>query len=353
MQLRRTAFVKQKKKEEKIIEPEEKKTELPTASVQSLLSSKNSTPKDEDRAEIDNVIEKISQNEDTSSTQNTIKDEFNSLNLSIKRLDNDIARLKDLLVRAKLLTIEPSSNSVEAIRFEYLSARLTRLRQLAVTMATSDRGKEAKDSYILWSTNQRNLAIRKATLDIDEMQKKKKSVVEKVTDSPPASVTPKKVKGLSNLFGSDEFGAAGRHIKFTTLDTTDSIERRPSILSAIEGPVLPDPLATGSLTLDDVMDAKVDTMIERHRSYLDSLCENDVFFAETTPKEPPRRSSLTIGRPDKALHMLKALKAEDVQHESGRPIGGVSFCEGTEPESNDKEVQSQGNFFWYKCNCNY
>lgn len=255
----------------------------------------------------------------------SIQEEYNTLLASISKTNTEVDRLRKLLIRAKLLAMDSASSNVEAIRLEYISSRLMRLRQLNVIPGNSERKTEARESYHLWCTNQRNLAVRKAKLDAEEMRKKKLSSRKAHPASPSPALTPtKKSKGITNIFGSED---GSRHVKFLSVDSTDG-DRRLSFFGAAEGPVLPDPLAGENTTLEDAMSAVSQEVMERHEKYLNSLRKVNSLLVEETAQEsttPPPAQSISLSitaqegkqpTPSKAGAIIKASRA-------------VSFCEST------------------------
>jgi hypothetical protein len=268
--------------------------------------------------------------------KSSIQDEYNLLCLSIRKLGVRTRQLKELLVRSKLLTVESSASSVESIRLEYLSSRLMRLRQLNVLTANSERRGEARESYALWCTNQRNLAIRKAKLDLEEVRKKAAARKGAETAAAPSDASPRpKRRGLGDLFGSDDVTvvAGARHVAFSSVDSysTDADKRKSSFFGVVDGgTVLPDPLSGDGRGLSDVMAGRVQEVVQRHKAYLNGLRRVDGILVKEEIVAPPPLPPPLPPPPSSSQSPVPAEGAAGAASpllKTGRM--GVSFCEST------------------------
>ena len=339
-QLRRAAYVTQKKKEETKSEEELlKKNEIQITSLQGVLNADES-----DRMESEEVAASPRGTESTAEPslgvrQSSIQEEYNLLLASLSKTNAEVDRLKNLLIRAKLLAMDSASSNVEAIRLEYISSRLMRLRQLNVIPGNSDRKTEARESYHLWCTNQRNLSVRKAKLDAEEMRKKKLSSRKTQPASPSPAVTPtNKTKGIRNIFGSED---GTRHVKFLSVDANDA-DRRLSFFGAADGPVLPDPLADENSTLEDVLNTVSQEVMERHEKYLNALRKVDRLLEEDPDQDstnPPHEGGATSDGVNAAINEQERNEAAQSKMSSANKASrAVSFCESTYRTEDDSPL---------------
>lgn len=264
-----------------------------------------------------------------SAKPSSIQEEYTLLVASIKKVKAQVDLLKLLLIRSKLLTMDSAASSVEAVRLEYLSSRLMRLRQLNVIPNNSDRKTEARESYVLWCTNQRNLAVRKAKLDTEDVRKRRlSSIPQHAASSGTSTPEPKKAKGIGNIFGSDD---SVRHVKFHSIDTVDGGDRRGSFFTLPEASVLADPLSITGVSMSEIMTDAGDDIIRRYKIHLNFLRDQDGLHADESVPAVAANKSHQMNRDKQVEHGDKNFVVESSP--LTRSCRSVSFFSSTRSEN--------------------
>lgn len=189
---------------------------------------------------------------------NSIQDEYKLLTNSIKSLENRNRELRQLLVRAKYMSLE-SPSGVDQARLEFYSARLMRARQMNVIL--SEKKGEAHENYFLWCKNQRNLAMRKVIIDLEEGLKKVQNSPR--PNSPKAQSEKRSKVGIGNLFQSED---NTRQVKFEELYESD---RRLELMT------LSDPLSQYSASIGEIMEKNCAEIVARQQEYLNTIRMNN------------------------------------------------------------------------------